>query len=102
VADHIVFLRNGESIYNSTVDTNEKLETHTETEIETHVTRDELLAALLNIESLSIKQQGGVYIIRCANSVNSMEILKKVIAANITISYYRDLTHSTKKFFNQN
>ncbi|MFM9943863.1 MAG: ATP-binding cassette domain-containing protein [Bacteroidia bacterium] len=102
VADHIVFLRNGESIYNSTLDTNEKLETHTETELETAATRDELLVALSHVEGLTVKQQGGVYIIRCSNSISSSEILKKVLAAGMSISYYRDLTHSTKKFFNQN
>jgi ABC-2 type transport system ATP-binding protein len=102
VADHIVFLRNGESIYNSTIDTNDALETHTETEIETTASRDQILAALNGIEHLSVKQQGGVYIIRCQQTVHSLEILKRIINAELTISYYRDLTHSTKKFFNEN
>ena len=102
VADHIVFLRNGESIYNSTVDTSEALETHTETELETNAGRDQIIAALNGIDKISVKQQGGVYIIRCPNSNNSLEILKLILNAGIAISYYRDLTHSTKKFFNEN
>ena len=102
VADHIIFLRNGESIYNSTIDTNEALETHTETEIETNAGREQILAALNDIGSVTAIQQGGVFIIRCPNTISSVEILKRIISSGISISYYRDLTHSTKKFFNQN
>jgi ABC-2 type transport system ATP-binding protein len=101
VADHIVFLRHGESIYNSTVDNKEVLEAYTETEVETTASRENILQLLQDIDSVSVKFQGGIYIIRCENSVKSLQILKRLLDGGVEISYYRDLTHSTKKFFNQ-
>jgi ABC-2 type transport system ATP-binding protein len=101
VADHIVFLRHGESIYNSTVDNKEVLEAYTETEVETPASRENILQLLQDIDSVSVKFQGGIYIIRCENSVKSLQILKRLLDGGVEISYYRDLTHSTKKFFNQ-
>jgi len=101
VANHIVFLRNGASIYNSTVDGKEVLEAYTETEVETKASRENILQLLQEIDSVNVKFQGGIYIIRCDNSVTSMQILKQLIEGGIEISYFRDLTRSTKKFFNQ-
>ncbi len=102
VADHIIFLREGESVYNSTSDSQEKINTHTEIELETSSNREIILACLQNIEGLSVANQGGLFIIRSHPSVPSTQLLTKLVEGQVEIRYFRDLTHSTKKFFNQN
>jgi ABC-2 type transport system ATP-binding protein len=102
VSDHIIFLRKGESVFNSTTDDRTVLETHTEIEIETTATRDQLLGILKAYSDITIHLHGGMYVIRCSVETSPDAILKDLVLNDVPIAYFRNLTHSTKKFFNQN
>jgi ABC-2 type transport system ATP-binding protein len=102
VADHIVFLRAGKSVYNSTTDQSDKLDKHTEVELETDLDREMILGCLKDIPDISVMSHGGLFILRCGLETPASQILKKLVEQNVPINYFRNLTHSTKKFFNEN
>jgi ABC-2 type transport system ATP-binding protein len=63
-------------------------------ELETTASRDTLLSILNDAD---VHFNGGFYTIT-SKELPAQEILSKLIKGNITISYFRDITHSTKRF----
>jgi ABC-2 type transport system ATP-binding protein len=95
VADRVLFIKNGACQMHGP---QEQSASETVLEIESAAERDVLAGVL---ESLSVKIQfnGGYYTLFCGQ--NSAEtILKQLINSNIPLKYYRDISHSTKRFFN--
>jgi ABC-2 type transport system ATP-binding protein len=95
VADKVLYLKEGKLL----VDTGAhgKLSNFaTILEIETEATREQISQAAPAAE---IKYNGNFYTI-FTNEYSAMQILEKLIAANISFTYYRDITNSTKQFFN--
>ncbi|MCB9252557.1 MAG: ATP-binding cassette domain-containing protein [Flavobacteriales bacterium] len=102
VADHIVFLRDGESIFNSTTDGKEMLLQNTEIEIETTDELQKIEFALKDTNDLVIRLKGSLILLSCSKDLEANELLKMLVDKGISISYFRDLSRSTKKFFNEN
>ena len=67
-------------------------------ELETVAGRDELLR-VLGDNTVSIQFNGGFYTITSATS-SVQEILNRLVSSDVNITYFRDITYSTKRFFN--
>lgn len=95
VADHILFIRNGECLYHAR--TGEKTGDEFVLEMETPVDRETLLG--LFGEGISVRYNGGFYTL-ISNQLDAQTMLKTLVMAGVPITYARDITHSTKRFFN--
>ncbi len=95
VADHVLFVKNGKSFLNNAL-------TQTSIsymiEVECAGERQDLQNTVKD-EDLSIAFNGGFYTIT-SSSINSSEMLQMLLHKGWKISYYRDITHSTKRYFN--
>lgn len=96
VADEVLFLKNGApkllesengSHGNSTV-----------VELETTATREALKAALTSISDIQMHFNGGMYVLS-SGTVSPNAILEKLIAAQIPVAYFRNISESSKRFF---
>lgn len=95
VADEILFIKNGNSIFQTTCSNNV---THKEVviEIETNANRDTILQILEN--NVQVSYNGGYYTIT-SNQLTANVIMEKLLAQQIAITYFRDITNSTKRLF---
>ena len=95
VADSVIFIKQGNCIYKSS-DAEGKA-TSNAVEFETRADRESIIA-LFGAADIELQFNGGFYTI-ISNSLSSQEIIGKMIDAKITITYFRDITYSTKRFF---
>jgi ABC-2 type transport system ATP-binding protein len=94
IADTVLFIRNGVCLFRTG---DENKAAGYVLEIETGVSRDNLLQ-VLDDEHITIHYNGGFYTINSL-SLTTEDIIKKLVNAGIRISYFRDITLSTKRFF---
>lgn len=96
IADNVLFIKRGSCMFQP----KEKAETAKSyvLELETAAGRDELLR-VLGDDKVSIQFNGGFYTITSA-SYSVQEILNRLVSSEVSITYFRDITYSTKRFFN--
>jgi len=97
VADDVVFIRNGQSIVNATKKQTEDAAAYV-MEIESTASR-EIIANVLQGFDVSIGFNGGFYTISSSTKTVA-EIIAKLIQEGVALTYFRDITHSTKRYFN--
>lgn len=95
VADNVLFLKNGKSVMNNALTASAK---SFMIEVESIGDRQQLQDALVN-EDLQIAFNGGFYTIT-SNSISAPQMLQLLISKGWVITYYRDITNSTKRYFN--
>jgi ABC-2 type transport system ATP-binding protein len=96
VADTVIFIKQGECMYSSSdVVTTEKT---TAVEFETTATRVQIVAAFADA-AIELHYNGGFYTI-IAKDISAETVIKKIINSQLPVSYFRDITNSTKRFFN--
>jgi ABC-2 type transport system ATP-binding protein len=95
VADTVVFIKEGNCLYSSN-DKAEKI-TSNAVEIETTASRESIMAVFAN-DTIELQFNGGFYTIIAA-TLSPQEIISRLISAKIAVSYFRDITYSTKRFF---
>jgi ABC-2 type transport system ATP-binding protein len=93
IADTVLFIKQGVCLFR----TGDASTPGYVLEIETNAARDELMQ-VLNNEDISIQFNGGFYTITSL-ALSTDEILRTLVNAGIRISYFRDITLSTKRFF---
>lgn len=96
IADNVLFIKKGSCMFQ----TKEKTETAKSyiLELETVTGRDDL-ASVLGDKDINIQFNGGFYTITSA-SFSAQEMLNKLVSSHVSITYFRDITYSTKRFFN--
>lgn len=99
VADQIVFLKNGRAIFNGEVAEIKSTDQSTTIEIDGQFNYNELSEVLSGLK-IKIEQNSSGFTMECSNDIKSQKILKKLVEKEIEISYFRDITNSTKKLFN--
>jgi ABC-2 type transport system ATP-binding protein len=67
-------------------------------EIETIASREEINAVLSSMQ-VEIHFNGGFYTLLSSNH-SAEELLKTLLNSSVKLSYFRDITHSTKRYFN--
>ncbi|MCS3795561.1 ATP-binding cassette domain-containing protein [Niastella sp. OAS944] len=93
IADTVLLIKKGSCLFRT--GEQEKTATAFVIELETTANRDQLLTVLAAQGELQFN--GGFYTINSA-TLPAQEILTKLVTAGIPISYFRDITHSTKRF----
>ena len=96
VADTVLFIKNGKCMFRTGDEITEK--PNYTLEIETTADRTAIVS-LLASEAIQVKFNGGFYTITSAQ-IPVNDLLKTLLSHNVPISYFRDITHSTKRFFN--
>jgi ABC-2 type transport system ATP-binding protein len=96
IADNVLFIKRGSCL----LQTKEKSEATKSyvLELETVAGRDDLLR-ILGDDAVNIQFNGGFYTITSA-SYSVQDMLNRLVSSNVSITYFRDITYSTKRFFN--
>jgi ABC-2 type transport system ATP-binding protein len=95
IADNVLLIKNGACTYNTQLAA-ASIQSFA-LEIETTASRTDLLQILAN-EGIQLQFNGGFYTITSTNTPVHL-ILHKLIQKEIPVTYFRDITHSTKRFF---
>ncbi len=95
VADTVIFIKQGNCLYSSN-DRDEKI-TSNAVEFETTADRDRIIS-LFNKGEVELQYNGGFYTIVSA-ALPVQDIIGKMIQAQLPVTYFRDITYSTKRFF---
>ncbi|MEP7238033.1 MAG: ABC transporter ATP-binding protein [Ferruginibacter sp.] len=95
VADSVIFIKQGNCIYKSNDDQGKI--TSNAVEFETKADRESIIS-LFGEGNIELQFNGGFYTIISAG-LSSQEIIGKMIDAKIPVTYFRDITYSTKRFF---
>ena len=98
VADRMVLIRNGSGSITGVRQTMENENTCV-VELETTASREALIAAMLGAE-VQLHFNGGFYTLE-TKDIDAQELVKRLVSGNVPLSYYRDISNSTKRFFTQ-
>lgn len=93
IADTVLLIKNGTCLFRT--GEQEKTAASFVVELETTASRETLLQALNGNSDLQFN--GGFYTIT-STELPAQALLSKLVAGNIAITYFRDITHSTKRF----
>ena len=93
IADTVLLIKNGSCLFRT--GEQEKTATSFVVELETTANRETLLQVLNGNSELQFN--GGFYTIT-SKELPAQELLSKLVAGNIAITYFRDITHSTKRY----
>lgn len=93
IADKVLFLKNGQLLHTQT----KEATGDTVIELETKNDRAELENALAG-HTYQMKYNGGYYIVS-VSGVPASELVKTLLSRDISLSYFRDISQSTKRFF---
>lgn len=95
VADTVIFIKNGNCLYSSN-DRAEKI-TSNAVEFETTADRDSIIK-LFGAGSIELQFNGGFYTI-ISSALTAQQLLALMVEAKLPLTYFRDITYSTKRFF---
>lgn len=95
VADTVLLIKNGNCIFRS--DEKAEIAQGAFFEIETTAGRDDIALSLARF-NVQVKFNGGFYTIS-SETATIPEMLSELLNKGISISYYRDISKSTKRFF---
>ncbi|HPH91122.1 MAG TPA: ABC transporter ATP-binding protein [Ferruginibacter sp.] len=95
VADTVIFIKQGNCVYSS--NDREKTITSNAVEFETTAERD-MVQQLLGRDKAGIQYNGGFYT-AVSSAYTAQEMIAILVQAGIPLTYFRDITYSTKRFF---
>ena len=101
ISDNIIFINNGEAIYNGKIKDFGLDRTDNSYEINIDASEDILLSTLESIDYINIKKDGKNYIINTSRSVSERELLGVFLVKKVRIKYFRDISRSTRKLFEE-
>lgn len=93
IADTVLLIKNGSCLFRT--GEQEKTAASFVVELETTASRETLLQVLNGNSEMQFN--GGFYTIT-SKELPAQELLSKLVAGNIAITYFRDITHSTKRY----
>lgn len=102
IADNIIFMRNGEALYNGKMQDFGQQRDENLFELSTSASKSDILFGLKHISGLKVEDMGQVKVIRVPTSVESGEVLQGLVAHQIKVNYFRDISTSTLKLFREN
>lgn len=102
IADNMLFIRNGEALYNGKMKDFGKDRLRNSFELGTSASKAELLQALAGVEGVEIDDHGQTKTIHTPVRVTANELLTTLVSSHIPVTYYRDISTSTLKLFRDN
>lgn len=98
IADQIIFLKNGQAIFNGGLDELKNQDDFHTIELNGDFSYDDLGAVLLKYDARIEKNASG-YTVNIPLSNSLKEVQAAIINSDFELSYYRNITNSTKKLF---
>jgi ABC-2 type transport system ATP-binding protein len=95
IAHSVMMIKNGNCIHHSF--TNDDALKGNAVEVETTTDKETLQQVFRETNAL-IQFNGGFYTIISEN-ISAQQIIELLVKNNITVTYFRDITHSTKRYF---
>lgn len=104
VADKVIFLKKGSPIYidQSKKETPSDQAGKTILEIDLQLSKEALSDMLKNFPVEQIQFNGGIFIVHISKSACMNDVLQKLIDSRVQITYIRDISKSSRRFFIQN
>ncbi|MFK7926147.1 MAG: ATP-binding cassette domain-containing protein [Bacteroidia bacterium] len=102
VADNIIFIKNGEALYNGRMNEFGQDREENLFELTTSATKGDIQSALEHIENISVEDRGRTKIIRTPVDMASNQLLGELVKQDIAVDYFRDISTSTLKLFREN
>ncbi|MBX2922467.1 MAG: ATP-binding cassette domain-containing protein [Chitinophagaceae bacterium] len=99
VSDKVIYLKNGQYTDASFTGGRTASDETLIVEIETTAGREQLSAAFVNLAIEKITYNGGVYIAYFSNQVSFSDVLSTLGANNVSTTYIRNISNSTRKYF---
>lgn len=96
IADEVLFIKNGNCLFQTRE--NKEMVASYVLELETTASRDDIMR-ILGGSNINIQFNGGFYTIT-SGEFTVQEMLGKLVSNQAGITYFRDITYSTKRFFN--
>jgi len=96
IADNVLFIKRGSCVF-QTKEKSKEVNAYV-LELETVAGRDDLLR-VLGEGNVNIQFNGGFYTIT-STAQSAQDMLNKLVSSQVSITYFRDITYSTKRFFN--
>lgn len=98
IADSVLFIKQGECLFqtNTTIPVENTVVKYV-VEIETSASRDSMITLFANSD-IQIQFNGGYYTLS-STDLSSQDMVGKLVDNKIQLTYFRDITHSTKRFF---
>lgn len=100
VSDQIIFLKNGRAVFNGNLNDFGNIEAVNTFEIAGKFDYATLNSIFGDWQDIKIEQSISAFIINCPNSYSKHDLLHRIIEERLELHYYRDITGSTKKLFN--
>lgn len=99
ISDQIIFLKNGEAVFNGNLSQLVEMETSQTFEISGNFQYNDLHQLLIKWEDIKIEQSASAFTISCSENHSKEELLRLMIDNRFDINYFRNITGSTKKLF---
>lgn len=99
VADQIVFLKNGRSVYNGNINDLKDTDELITLELHGSFTYENLKDWFTDLK-VKIEQTSKGFTIYAPKDIKVNNLIQKLIDEDCTLEYFRDITNSTKKLFN--
>jgi len=99
VADRIIFLKNGNAIFNGGLHEFRQQETSRTFEINGSFTYQELQKLLESWSDVRIEQSASSFTISCSAEYSKEDLFRLLLSNNYSIEYFRNISGSTKKLF---
>ncbi|MEM7371672.1 MAG: ABC transporter ATP-binding protein [Bacteroidota bacterium] len=101
IADNIIFIKNGEALYNGSMKDFGQDRQENIFELSTTTEKTILKEALSQLEGVTIEDRGTAQIIRTPIDLEGNVILGALVSAQVQIGYFRDISTSTLKLFRE-
>ena len=101
IADNIIFLSAGNTLYNGSMKAFGEERKYNSFEFMLNISEEELLQILNIIAYKQLKKEGSSYILTTEMSVSYETLLKLFLEKNIELQYFRDISKSTRKLFGE-
>ncbi|MBC7864324.1 MAG: ABC transporter ATP-binding protein [Bacteroidia bacterium] len=99
VSDNIIFIKRGQTLYSGSQKQFGTERLVNNFELAGKFTREELIKAVTSIPGIKVEDSGTVFMIACPVEFSAEEFLNTLLLNGMKISYFRDISLSTRKLF---
>ena len=101
-SDQVIFLKQGKqkNLHEKTIDNEDvAIETNLVIEFESSFSQNQLGEFFTKLKMKSLQFNGGTFIVTFPESVSIYDFMKLVVENQISITYFRNISNSTRRFF---
>jgi ABC-2 type transport system ATP-binding protein len=101
IADRILFLKNGQALFNGRLQDFGQDREDNLFELKSPLAGPELIARLHHYDDLRVEPSGHHVILRTPRQLDSQAVMRRLVEAQVPVSYFRDISTSTLKLFRE-